>query len=80
MDGAVVPTPDGIGRWYDLGGQLPGDGGSPQPFADVHVKDVADDFDLSLHRLRPAVLTEAVAVGDVVDRDAALLGGAALAH
>ena len=80
MDGAVVPTPDGIGRRDALGGQLPGDGGSPQPFADVHLEDVADDLDLGLHRQRSAVLTEAVAVGDVVDRDAALLGGAALAH
>ena len=79
-NGAVVPSPDGPGRGDALGGQLLGDGRSSHVFADVHAKYTADDLGLGLHNLRPAALAELVPEGDVVDRDAALLGRAPLAH
>ena len=80
MDLAVPPLPSGCSDRHALGVQLPGDGGRALSLLDVHLVDAPHDLGSELIDLGPAVLCDAVAVGDVADGDPALLGRAALAH
>ena len=57
-----------------------GNGVGPHPLMDVHVEDAADDLRLLLNHLGPAVVSDAVCVGEVARGDPPLLGRPPLAH
>ena len=50
------------------------------PIVDAHAVDAAHHLGLGLHYLGPAVVSDAVAVGDVTDGYPPLLGRSPLAH
>ena len=80
VDGAVVPAPARLGHGHALLRQPAGDQARAHVLLDAHLIDAAHDLGLVLDDLGPAVVADAVAVGDGARGDAALLGGAALAH
>ena len=63
-----------------LVGQPHGNRGGPHPLIDVHVEDAADDLRLLLNHLGPAVVSDAVSVGEAAGGHASLLGRPTLAQ
>ena len=77
----TVPPPLGlIGRRNAVGHQPLADHPRPQSVLHAHAVDAPHDIGLGLHYLGPAVVSDAVPVGNVADRNASLLGRAPLAH
>ena len=63
-----------------LVGQPRGNGVGPHPLIDVHAEDASDDLRLLLNHLGPAVLSDAVTVGEAAGGHPSLLGSPPLAH
>ena len=77
----TVPPPLGlIGRGNAVGHQPLANHPRSQSVVHAHAVDAPHDLGLGLHYLGPAVVSDAVSVGDVADRNAPLLGRAPLAH
>ena len=63
-----------------LVGQPHGNGVRPHPLIDVHVEDAADDLRLLFNHVEPAVVSDAVSVGDAAGGHPSLLGRPPLAQ
>ena len=59
--------------WDPLVGQPHGNGVGPHPLINVHVEDAADDLRLLFNHIEPAVISDAVSVGDAAGGHASLL-------
>ena len=80
MDVGLTPQQlAGLGG-HSLVGQPHGNRGGPHPLIDVHVEDAADDLRLLLNHLGPAVVSDAVSVGEAAGGHPPLLGRPPFAH